>query len=483
MIEILILISSVFSLLAIILVAWLFSSANGKLQAAEAEAKARVAEARLLIENLDKSVERVEKSIKDDISRSRDESGRAAKDGRDELTMGLKSFGDSTEMRLEAMRSMIDTNAKANRDDLSASLKNFQDELKRKFNELSTQQAEFVKANELRLDRMRETIEARLKAIQDDSSIKLEKMRETVDEKLHKTLETRLGESFKLVSERLDMVHKGLGEVQNLAVGVGDLKKVLSNVKTRGTLGEYQLENILTQILAPEQYAKNVATKKGSKNVVEFAIKLPGRDDAGVVWIPIDSKFPQDRYQSLLDAYDKGEPLPIEQALRELDAAIKLSAKDIRDKYVDPPHTTDFGIMFLPFEGLYAEVVKRPVLFESLQREYKVTIAGPSTLAAYLNSLSMGFRTLAIEKRSSEVWSILSAVKTEFGRFGEMLDSVNKNLETASKKITEATGKSRTIERKLKDVHIMPVPGVLKFLDDTGIEGEDGNDDKTLKKD
>jgi DNA recombination protein RmuC len=296
-------------------------------------------------------------------------------------------------------------------------------------------------------------------------------MRETVDEKLHATLEKRLGESFKIVSERLEQVHKGLGEMQTLAVGVGDLKKVLSNVKTRGILGEIQLGNILEQILTPDQYAKNVATKKGSRENVEYAIKLPGRDDSGeVVYLPLDSKFPLEHYHLLVDAYEHGDHAAIEKVTKLLENTIKKCAKDIRDKYLDPPNTTDFGIMFLPVEGLYAEVVRRPALFEVLQRDYKITIAGPTTLAAILNSLQMGFRTLAIEKRSSEVWMLLGAVKTEFGKFGAILERTHKQLQTASNTIEDAAKKSRTIERKLMNVQGLPsqeAVGLIGNIEDT----------------
>jgi DNA recombination protein RmuC len=314
---------------------------------------------------------------------------------------------------------------------------------------------------------MRQTVEERLKSLQDDNAQKLEKMRQTVDEKLHATLEQRLGDSFKIVSERLELVHKGLGEMQTLAIGVGDLKKVLSNVKTRGILGEFQLGSILEQILSPEQYAKNVITKKGSRENVEFAIRLPGRDDAGeVVYLPIDSKFPVENYHNLLNAFDHGDHAAMEEAGKLLENAIKKCAKDIRDKYLDPPGTTDFGIMFLPFEGLYAEVVKRTGLIETLQREYKIIITGPTTLAAILNSLQMGFRTLAIEKRSGEVWTLLSAVKTEFGKFGDILDKTQKKLQEASNTIEDAAKKSRTIEKKLKNVQALPVAEAPTLLGD-----------------
>jgi DNA recombination protein RmuC len=293
-------------------------------------------------------------------------------------------------------------------------------------------------------------------------------MRSTVDEKLSSTLEQRLGESFRLVSERLEMVHKGLGEMQNLASGVGDLKRVLTNVKTRGTWGEIQLGNILEQILTRDQYSMNVATRKNSSERVEFAVKLPGKDEKGgeVVWLPIDSKFPQEDYQRLMDAQEQGNSVLAEEAAKAMELKVKSFARDIRDKYIDPPGTTDFGIMFLPTEGLYAEVLRRPGLCDCLQREYRIVVSGPTTLIALLNSLQMGFRTLAIEKRSSEVWTLLGAVKTEFGRFGDILDKTQKKLQEASNTIEDAARKSRSIGRKLKNVQELSVDDSKLLLED-----------------
>ena len=282
-----------------------------------------------------------------------------------------------------------------------------------------------------------------------------------MDEKLHATLEQRLGESFKLVSERLELVHKGLGEMQTLASGVGDLKKVLTNVKTRGTWGEVQLEALLEQLLAPEQYVKNAVTKKGSNERVEFAVKLPEN-----VLLPIDAKFPQEDYQKLLDAQEQANPVLVEEMAKQLEAKIKAEAKSIKERYINPPDTTDFAIMFLPTEGLYAEVLRRTGLFETLQRQYRVTIAGPTTLAAFLNSLQMGFRTLAIQKRSSEVWTLLGAVKTEFGKFGDILEKTNKKLQEASNTLQDAAQKSRTIEKKLKSVQELPVHEATSLIGD-----------------
>lgn len=309
--------------------------------------------------------------------------------------------------------------------------------------------------SETKLDAIRAAVESRLTAMQEDNGRRLDQMRATVDEKLEKTLNERLSRSFAMVSERLEQVYKGLGEMQTLAVGVGDLKKVLSNVKTRGVLGEIQLGSILEQILSSEQYAANVATKPGSQAVVEYAVKLPG-DGNGTVWLPIDAKFPADAYTALTDAYDTGDPAAIASAAQALDRRIRSFAKEIHDKYIDPPHTTDFGIMFLPFEGLYAEVVRRGLL-ETLARDYRITVAGPTTLAALLNSLQMGFRTLAIQKRSSEVWRVLGAVKTEFDKFGTVLRSAQQRLEQANSELDQLVGvRTRQIQRSLKDVDLLP---------------------------
>ncbi|HYF81848.1 MAG TPA: DNA recombination protein RmuC [Clostridia bacterium] len=395
------------------------------------------------------------------------------------------------ETRFEAMDKNIDKLDRTikdemlrNREELAGTNKNFNGMISSQMSEISSLQrnqldifskqlTNLTQTNEHKLDKMRETIEERLRHLQEDNSKKLDQMRSTVDEKLSATLEQRLGESFKLVSERLEMVHKGLGEMQTLASGVGDLKRVLTNVKTRGTWGEIQLGNILEQILTNEQYSKNVATKKNSSERVEFAVKLPGRDEKNgeVVWLPIDSKFPQEDYQRLMDAQEQGNPTLAEESAKAMEIKIKSFAKDIRDKYIDPPSTTDFAIMFLPTEGLYAEVLRRPGLCDCLQREYRIIVAGPTNLIALLNSLQMGFRTLAIEKRSSEVWTLLGAVKTEFGRFGDILDKTQKKLQEASNTIEDAARKSRSIGRKLKNVQELSMDDsaiLLEDVDDTG---------------
>jgi len=391
------------------------------------------------LESFEKSQEKTERTLREEIDRHREETAYSSKHLREEISKSLASFSDS--------------------------LNELQ---KQKFDALTNKQTELIQSTELKLDKMKETIEAKLKLIQDDNNEKLEKMRATVDEKLHKTLEERLSQSFKIVSERLELVHKGLGEMQNLAVGVGDLKKVLSNVKTRGIFGEIQLGNILEQLLTTEQYATNIATKKGSRDNVEFAIKLPGKDDSGeFVYLPIDSKFPVEDYHVLMNAYEHGDATNIENAAKLFENKIKNFAKDIRDKYIDPPYTTDFGIMFLPIEGLYAEVVRRTSLIEILQRDFKIIITGPTTLAAILNSLQMGFKTLAIEKRSSEVWKILGAVKTEFERFGIVLKKAREKIDQVGSEIDELVGtRTRQIQRKLKNVQELPLQESKLYISD-----------------
>lgn len=376
-------------------------------------------------------VARVETSVKNEIAVNRRETSGNAQQMRDEMARTLKDFS-----------AMITANTTA--------LLNKQSEQ----NHLTAQ----------RLDQMRETLEKKMAELQTGNERKLDEMRATVDEKLQKTLETRLGESFRLVSERLEAVHKGLGDMQQLATGVGDLKRVLSNVKTRGVLGEYQLENILEQILTPDQYARNVKTKEGSNALVEFAIKLPGKESSPV-WLPIDSKFPREDFEMLTEAYDQAVPELIEEQRKNFVKGIRKCAMDIAGKYIDAPNTTDFAILFLPFESLYAEVLRTPGLFESLQRECRIIITGPTTLSALLNSLQMGFRTLAIEKRSGEVWQLLGAVKTEFGRFGEVLDKTQKKLQEASNVIEQAGVRSRAIERKLRDVQELPKDEVIQFIE------------------
>ena len=381
-------------------------------------------------------------------------------------------FREKTLLKLNEFEESIKNDAKDNRQELNAGLKSFEEsfaqaikefdlQLRIKFSDLNKQQLEANQLAKASINEIRVAIEKQLKSIREDNTQQLNEMRKTVDEKLHETLEKRLGESFKLVSERLEQVHKGLGEMQNLAVGVGDLKKVLSNVKTRGILGEYQLGNILEQILSPSQYDTNVATKKGSQANVEYAVKLPGKLDEKTVWLPIDSKFPLESYQRLMQAIEIGDVDSINLAEKELLKAIESFAKEISTKYIDPPNTTDFAIMFLPIESLYAEVLRHPEMFEKLQRVYHITLTGPTTLSALLNSLHMGFRTLAVQKRSSEVWNVLAEVKTEFVKYADQLERVQKHLNTASNSL-ESLQKTRTsvMERKLRGVETLEVDNV-----------------------
>lgn len=375
------------------------------------------------------------------------------------LKKSNKGTQASTDEITNIVRNEIGSQMSTQRQELStqiqSTVKNMGDMISGNQTEKMSQLEERIKTfsleNEQKLENIRHSVEKRLEYLQNDNNHQLEKMRETVDEKLQKTLEEKMNKSFSLVNERLEQVYKGLGEMQNLAVGVGDLKKVLSNVKTRGILGEIQLKSILSEILSPEQYEENIATKKGSKNVVEFAIKLPADNDS-VVYLPIDSKFPGDTYANLRDAIEKGDKDEIDATAKVLVATIKSEAKDIHDKYIDPPNTTEFAIMFLPFEGLYSEVVNRG-LVEVLQRDYKVNIAGPSTMAALLNSLQMGFKTLAVQKRSAEVWEVLGGVKQEFDKFNDVLVQTQQRLDQANKELDKLVGvRTRQIQRKLKNI-------------------------------
>lgn len=334
---------------------------------------------------------------------------------------------------------------------------------------LSSNQKQSVEVQDKRLQELNRQLETMI--VRNEQ--KLDQMRATVDEKLQKTLEDRISQSFKLVSERLEQVHRGLGEMQTLAAGVGDLKKVLSNVKTRGILGEIQLGAILEEILTQEQYEENIATKKGSSDRVEFAIKLPGDDDGNTVYLPIDAKFPADSYSKLVDAYDKGNVEEISAAVKQLERSIKVFAKSIHDKYIDPPNTTDFGIMFLPFEGLYAEVVRRGMV-ETLQREYKISIAGPTTMAAILNSLQMGFKTLSIQKHSGEVWNVLGAVKTEFDKFEQVLSATQQRINQANDELDKLIGtRTRKIQSKLRNVVSLPDGKSQEILNFNGFAGDE----------
>ncbi len=398
------------------------------------------------------------------------------RDGRGELRAQLDSMGtaqekrietfglrlndltERTDQRLDVLRASLSDDAHKGRQDAAIRQQQFADGL-------GVQLRELTQRNEQRIGEMRDTLEARLKELQADNSQKLELMRATVDEKLQTTLETRLGESFRLVSERLEQVQRGLGEMQSLATGVGDLKRVLGNVKDRGTFGETQLGALLEQILTIEQYATNIATVPDSNERVEFAIRLPGGPDGGTIWLPVDAKFPREDYERLLEAHENADAVAAQQSGMALERRIRDEAKKIRDKYVSPPHTTDFALLFLPTEGLYAEAIRRPGLFDTLQREHKVTLVGPTTLLAVLNALQMGFRTLAIEERSSEVWQLLGAVKTEFGKFGTVLDATHKQLATVQNSIKSAGVRTRAIERKLRGVESLSSDASGRLLD------------------
>ncbi len=376
----------------------------------------------------------------------------------DAFAQQLAKLNEVNAQQLEAMRQAITLQAQNGREEQAVAFKRFGDTLNQTLNVLT-------ESNAQRMAEIRLTLETKIKDLQTDNGCRLEEMRKTVDEKLHATLEQRLGESFKLVSDRLDKVHQGLGEMQQLAIGVGDLKRVLTNVKTRGTWGEVQLGMLLEQVLTPDQYAKNVETIPGTGERVEFAIKLPGQEDGGVpVWMPIDAKFPKEQYERLAEAADRADAEGVALAGREMERVVRGEAKTIAEKYLSPPLTTDFAILFLPTEGLYAEVMRRPGLADELQRVCRVSIAGPSTLSALLNSLQMGFRTLALEKRSSEVWQVLGAVKTEFGKFGDVLAATKTTLERAAKNIEQAETRSRQMARKLKSVEALPSDAAQRLL-------------------
>jgi DNA recombination protein RmuC len=409
------------------------------------------------LRDLQGGIERLERELRQEMSLGRQEAASTARGDREEQSLALNRVSQTLAAHLAQLGRLQ-----------AQQLESFAQQL-----------ARLTNSNEQRFEQLRLALEARLAAMQADNAGKLEEMRRTVDEKLHATLEQRLGQSFKLVSDRLEQVHRGLGEMQTLAAGVGDLKKVLSNIKTRGSWGEVQLETLLDQLLTSEQYAKNVATRPDSADRVEFAIRLPGRevgdDEQRQVWLPIDAKFPLEDYQRLLEAQERADPLALEAATRALDTRLRDEARKIHDKYVEPPYTTDFAILYLPTEGLYAEALRRPGLVDGLQRDRRICLAGPTTLAALLNSLQMGFRTLAIERRSSEVWAVLGAIKTEFGKFGEVLEATHKKLEQASRSIEAAGVRTRQIERKLRGVEALPaseVPLRLGALEEIGSVGE-----------
>lgn len=458
----------------------------------------------------DVSLERTDKSIREEFQRNRTESNELAKSNRSELAQSLEAFSVQFEKNVKTLNVLLqqkydEMNAQqtafnksitegnvTNREELAKGLKSFEAEftentknlselLRQKFSDFAMQQQETNKQTTENVKEVKQSVENQLKAIREDNTKQLDEMRNTVDEKLQKTLNERLSQSFETVGKQLQAVQEGLGEMKTLATDVGGLKKVLSNVKMRGGIGEIQLSMLLEQILAPDQYAANVATKESSADVVEFALKLPGRDDSGKnVWLPIDAKFPKDIYEQLQEAYDEGDPVRIVAAQKNLDTTIKKMAKDISDKYIDPPNTTDFGIMFLPFEGIYAEVVRKAALLEDLQRNYKIIVTGPTTLAAILNSLQMGFKTLAIQKRSGEVWQVLGAVKKEFENFSGMMEKAQKNIQTGLNQLDDVMGKrTRAIQRRLKGVEALnetDTKNILPEISDATFVSDDDDD-------
>jgi DNA recombination protein RmuC len=451
------------------------------------------------LQTMARELGKIDPLLRSEFRSNREETQTGAKDTRQELSDSLKTLGgilagnitdltaaqkgqlDSFSAQLlsftKSMEDKVAVAAKESRTELTKALQSFEasftanvkdfNELQRqKFSDLSQRQEQLRTDTESKLDKIRDTMEKKLQTLQEENAKKLEEMRNTVDEKLQATLEKRFSESFTVISERLEQVHKGLGEMQGLATNVGDLKKIMTNVKSRGVMGEYQLANLLEDLLTNEQYAKNVHTKAGSGAIVEFAIRMPNNNNLEkTLWLPIDSKFPKEDYEALVNAYDDGNPVLLEELRKKFKASIIRCAKDIREKYIDPPNTTEYGIMFLPFESLYAEVLRTSGLFELLQKDYKVTITGPTTLSALLNSLQMGFRTLAIEKRSSEVWDLLGAVKTEFHQFGTILEKTKKKLQEATNTIDKAGVRSRAIERQLRKVQELPAPETLAQIE------------------
>lgn len=458
-------------------------------------------EVKFSIATLIQDLKDVETSLKNEFSINRKESNELATGFRseigDQLNRFIQTFSEqlrnlikSNEDKLEYVRktieekllsfqTSIDTNSKESRvelknnlevfrNELNDALKDYRERLREQFNEFEKNQGLQNVSNTEKLSEIKITLENSVKSMQDGNEKKLEEMRKTVDEKLEKTLETRLTQSFNLVSERLETVHKGLGEMQQLAIGVGDLKRVLSNVKTRGILGEIQLSNILEQILAPEQYEVNAITKSGSNNRVEFAIKIPQQNqDNKILLMPIDSKFPIESYYSLIAAYEANDLLAADLAGKTLENAIRKAAKDIHEKYINPPDTTEIGLLFLPIEGLYAEIVRRPALMEILQREYQIILTGPTTLSAILNTISFGYKTMALEQRSGEIKKTLGAVKTEFGKFGDVLKKAQDKINKASEDIDELVGvRTKKINAKLKSFEELPAPETKLLLDD-----------------
>ena len=427
----------------------------------------------------DNRLDKNESALRDEFGKNREEANKFAKESREELSLSLRSVSEQlstnvanftvlVDNKMKNIQEFLESGLKFNREELAKSLKEFE--------EKSSSRIEILtKDTKDNLEKNREIVEKKLSDIQKDNGEKLEQMRKTVDEKLQESINKHFNESFELISKRLEEVHKGLGEMQTLANDVGGLKKVLTNVKTRGTFGEVQLESLLEQVLSPEQYETQVPVKKGSQERVDAVIKMPGQtDDGSMLLLPVDSKFSVEDYQRMRDAYEEGESKEALAALRKkFEDSVKNTAKAIAAKYINPPATTDFAIMFVPSEGIYAEILRSAEVFESLRRESRVTIVGPTNLAAFLSSLQMGFRTLAIQKRTSEVWTVLGAVKTEFGKFGDVLDSASKQLETVANSITKAGTRTRAIEKKLKEVEKLPEDKAQKLLGDISLDETD----------
>ncbi len=452
------------ALLNLLALVWLARSQRGNGDDLEQQLQRK--ELQDLRVQLQAATERLERELRTEITES-------ARGGRQELSQNLATFQQTlVQQGAEATRTQ-NTQIDAFGQQLTLMQKSLSDTL-------TTQLSQVSESNARRMAEIRQTLEAQLAQLQTTNTAKLDEMRATVDEKLQTTLQARLGESFKQVAERLEQVHKGLGEMQSLAQGVGDLKHLLTNVKTRGMFGEAQLAGLLEQVFVPDQYAVQMATRPGSKNVVDFAIKLPGKSDTGApLWLPIDAKFPNEDYERLLDAQANADVVGAEAAAKALEMRIRLEAKSISEKYVEPPYTTDFAILFLPTEGLYAEVLRRPGLMESLQRDHRITLAGPTTLLAMLSSLQMGFRTLALEKRSSEVWQVLGAVKTEFGKFGDVLAKVKAQTQTVLNTLDSAETRSRAMGRALKKVEALPETQAQALLPGD-MEAESGSDGDAL---
>jgi DNA recombination protein RmuC len=443
----------------IIILVW-FAVRRGDKQATEATVQSKTE----LLGAVSATSERLERELRREITES-------SRGGRQELTQSFGAFQQAVVLQSgEAFRTQntqIDALTVQSSQQLAALQKTLADTL-------TTQLQGLSESNARRMNEVRETMEKQLTQLQTTNSAKLDEMRATVDEKLQNTLQARLGESFKQVADRLEQVHKGLGEMQTLAQGVGDLKHLLTNVKTRGIFGEAQLASLLEQVFTVDQYGAQIATKPGSKNVVDFAVKLPGRSvDGEPLWLPIDAKFPNEDYERLLDAQGNADVLGAEAAGKALEMRIRLEAKSISEKYIEPPYTTDFAILFLPTEGLYAEVLRRPGLMESLQREHRITLAGPTTLLAMLSSLQMGFRTLALEKRSSEVWQVLGAVKTEFGKFGDVLSKVKSQAQTVVNTLDQAQTRSNVMHRALRSVEALTDEQAVKVLPTNLTDNED----------